>query len=436
MDIFNALENKINIIPNSKIVLGVSGGSDSMALLFLMQQYIKKYPHQLIVAHVNHNVRLESKYEEEMITKYCLENNLILEKMTIENYKGYNFHAEARDIRYNFFEKIIEKYQANYLFTAHHNDDLIETIFMRLIRGSSLKGYAGIKLERDMGDYKLIRPLLYYGKDELLKIVKDNNIFYNDDITNMDNYYLRNNIRNNILPIIKEYNIKDRFLKYSELLFETNDYIEKVIQNKLITMYKNNVLDLKLFAKEDNYIKKKIIENILLNIYRNKIELLKDSHVLEIMKIISSKKPNLSLKLPNDILILKAYHKLIFNYEEIKLDYDYVLEDSVSVLDKTICYVKEESDDSNYVARFSLQDIKLPLHIKNNLGDEKMNVRGLSGHQKINKIFKDSKVPVNIRCNYPIVTDDNGVILWIPGIKKGNLCKRKNETYDIILKYL
>lgn len=436
MDIFNVLENKINIIPNSKIVLGVSGGSDSMALLFLMQKYIKKYPHQLIVAHVNHNVRLESKYEEEMITKYCLENNLILEKMTIENYKGYNFHAEARDIRYNFFEKIIEKYQANYLFTAHHNDDLIETIFMRLIRGSSLKGYAGIKLERDMGDYKLIRPLLYYSKDELLKIVKDNNIFYNDDITNMDNYYLRNNIRNNILPIIKEYNIKDRFLKYSELLFETNDYIEKVIQNKLITMYKNNVLDLKLFAKEDNYIKKKIIENILLNIYRNKIELLKDSHVLEIMKVISSKKPNLSLKLPNDILILKAYHKLIFNYEEIKLDYDYVLEDSVSVLDKTIFYVKEESDDSNYVARFSLQDIKLPLHIKNNLGDEKMNVRGLSGHQKINKIFKDSKVPVNIRCNYPIVTDDNGVILWIPGIKKGNLCKRKNETYDIILKYL
>ena len=110
---------------NDIIVVGCSAGPDSMALIDLLLKIRNKYELSLIVAHVNHNVRRESIEEAEYIKNYCEENNILFETMTIENYGDDNFENEARNIRYNFFEKIVFKYDANYLMTAHHGDDLI-----------------------------------------------------------------------------------------------------------------------------------------------------------------------------------------------------------------------------------------------------------------------------------------------------------------------
>ena len=119
---------------NDIIVIGCSTGPDSMALLDMLIKIQSKYNLSLIVAHVNHNVRKES-YEESLFMKeYCTKHKLIFESMTIEKYGDDNFHNEARNIRYNFFEMVVHKYGANYLMTAHHGDDLMETILMRIVR--------------------------------------------------------------------------------------------------------------------------------------------------------------------------------------------------------------------------------------------------------------------------------------------------------------
>lgn len=131
--------------PNDKIVVAVSGGPDSMALLDLVLELKDKKNLNIICAHVNHNVRKESDSEANMVLQFCKQHGIVFEYMKIDNYEMGNFHSVARQKRYAFFDLLVKRYKANYLFTAHHLDDLMETILMRLVRGSTLKGYAGFK---------------------------------------------------------------------------------------------------------------------------------------------------------------------------------------------------------------------------------------------------------------------------------------------------
>ena len=112
---------------------------------------------------------------------FCKENNVVFEKMIINNYGDDNFHNEARNFRYNFFEGLVHKYGAKYLMTAHHGDDLMETILMRIVRGSTLGGYAGFRKISCHGDYSIVRPLVYMTKDELLNYDKDNGFDFHNN---------------------------------------------------------------------------------------------------------------------------------------------------------------------------------------------------------------------------------------------------------------
>ena len=136
------IDNYFKFNHNDKIVVGCSTGPDSMALVDMLLKVKDKYNLCLVIAHVNHNVRKESFEEAKFIENYCSLNNLIFESMIIEQYGDDNFHNEARNIRYKFFDNLVHKYNANYLMTAHHGDDLVETILMRIVRGSSLCGYS------------------------------------------------------------------------------------------------------------------------------------------------------------------------------------------------------------------------------------------------------------------------------------------------------
>ncbi len=129
-------------IKSEYVVTAISGGPDSMFLL----EVLKKYNFKIVVCHVHHNHRAESDNEALMVEEYCKKNNMIFEFMKIEEYTNNTFtEVEARELRYKFFDKVLKKYNSDILFTAHHGDDLIETVLMRLTRGSSLKGYAGFE---------------------------------------------------------------------------------------------------------------------------------------------------------------------------------------------------------------------------------------------------------------------------------------------------
>ena len=198
---FTSIFNTINQLSDDYLIVGVSSGPDSMALLHMIINNTHK---KIVCTHINHNVRNISDEEERFLEEYCLTNNIIFESTKINKYSESNFEAEARKKRYQFYEKIMAKYNSHTLLLAHHGDDLIETVIMKILRGSNLEGYAGIKEYSHQSNYTIVRPLLSLTKEDILKYNKDNNIKYYLDNSNNDATYTRNRLRKNILPALKQ----------------------------------------------------------------------------------------------------------------------------------------------------------------------------------------------------------------------------------------
>ena len=423
------------------VVVGVSGGPDSMALLHLLITLSKEKKINIICAHINHNVRIESEQEKIFVEKYCNDNNVIFEYMKIDKFNKDNFNEnEARIIRYNFFKELIKKYKAKLLLTAHHGDDLIETILMRLVRGSTIKGYAGFEKCSHMDNYKIVKPLIYYTKDEILKYLNLNNISYVIDKSNLNNEYTRNRYRHNVLPFLKkeDINVNKRFLKYSETLLEYSNYIDKVALTNMKEIINGNKLDIIKYKKLDNLIGKRIISFILETIYKESITLINDIHISLINDLIYNDMPNKKLQLPNNVIAMKNYDYVSFEEQKNDIeDYELLLDKDVELPNnRKIIYLKEEQSNSNYVCRLNSKEITLPLYVRNKKDGDKICVKGLHGTKKIKDIYINEKIAIKDRPKWPIVVDKNGIIVWIPGLKKSKYNKTINEKYDIILRYI
>ena len=423
---------------NDSLIVAVSGGPDSMALFDLVIKLKEEKNINIICAHVNHNTgRIGQKEEEEYVKKYCEEYNIIFELLTIDNYSNNNFEEEAREKRYDFFNSLINKYNAKYLFTAHHSDDLMETILMRLVRGSNLKGYAGFKKVSDKGNYKIIRPLIEVTKDEIIEYLNNNNIKYYIDNTNLEDVHTRNRYRKYILPKLKEENsnVHLKFYKFSRLLNEYNEYFDSLTINLLKDIYVNNILDLNKFNILDKIVKKNIIYSILENIYNNNINYLSDKHVNLILKMASSNKSTYKLDLPMNLIVIKNYNEIEFIKNNIN-NYKIELNNINKLPNKHIIKIIDQSDlDNNFICRINKNEVTFPLYIRTRLDGDKMYVKNLNGRKKINDIFTDSKIKLQDRDVWPIVVDSNNEIIWLPGLKKSKFDKTKDEKYDIILKY-
>lgn len=434
---FNYLNNLLKV--NDKIVICLSGGPDSMCLLSLLIEISKQKKLYLIAAHVNHNVRRVSAKEKIFVENYCQKNNVIFESMKIENYHDDNFHNEARNIRYKYFEEIVKKYHAKYLMTAHHGDDLIETVLMRIVRGSNLNGYAGFKKEVKRTNYTIIRPLINITKEEILQYNKLNKIPFVTDLSNKKDKYTRNRYRKNILPFLKKEDPKvhEKFLKFSNTINQYNEYLEGQLQKEYQKTFKDNILEIKIFNEYAEIIKNRIVEKILEDVYHDDLFLINDTHTKEILALIANSKTNLTINLPSGLRVRKSYGKVIFVKEaDVQKDYEYELRDSVFLPNnKTIKLVKESNLTSNYVTRLSSVEVALPLKVRNRHQGDKMAVKKMSGQKKIKDIFIDEKIDLVERDLWPIVVDANDVIIWLPGLKKSKFDKSKKEKYDIIIKY-
>lgn len=418
---------------NNYVVIGVSTGPDSMCLLDLLQKKTTK----IVVCHINHNVRKESIEEEKYITKYCQDKNIILEKTTINNYQENNFENEARKKRYMFYEEILKKYNSKTLLLAHHGDDLIETILMKISRGSNLEGYAGIKEISNVKNYQIIRPLLKYTKEDIINYNKSNNIKYYNDSSNQSTNYTRNRYRLNILPLLKkeDKNIHKKYLKYSKTLIEYDDYIKREVKRNINNVYKDNIINIDNLNKLDTFLIKNILYNIMNNIYQNKNNIITDRHIQNIISLLNNTKPNIKIDLPNNKEIVKEYNKLIIKDKtsDIK-NYKIEFNDKIEIENLIIEKIESEDDDSNSVCRLNSKDITLPLYIRNREDGDYIILKGSNNRKKIKEIFIEKKLPLKKRNNYPLLVDSNNNIIWIPNIKKSKFCNKKSENYDIIIR--
>lgn len=420
------------------VVVGISGGPDSMCLLSLLCNLKEKYNLTIIGAHVNHKLRVESDDEALFVKDYCTNNGIIYEYMEILDYSKDNLENEARIKRYAFFDTLIEKYNAKYLMTAHHGDDLVETILMRLVRGSSIKGYSGFKREVDKSLYKIIRPLISVTKDEIKNYMEDNNLKYVIDNSNYSSKYTRNRYRMEVLPFLKkeEKDVHTKFLKFSEELSSINNFVDKYVINLLNNISDKNGILVDKLLEQDMFILKRIIEYQFSLIYIDDLFLIDDRHTKLVIDMLKSVKTNNSVVLPNNYIALKSYnHFRIIKMTNIE-SFEYVLNDSLSLPNNMVIKkVDECNNNSNYVTYLNSKDLKMPLIVRTRRDGDKMEVKNLGGSKKIKDILIDEKIAKEIRDTLPVVCDSDNTIIWLPGVKKSKYDLKNREMCDIILLY-
>lgn len=422
------------------LVIGLSGGPDSMCLLNIIMSLNKKL--NIICAHINHGIRKESIKEKDFIIEYCQKNNLIIETTTFSKKsknQDYN-ELELREKRYEFFEKIIKKYNAKYLFTAHHGYDLIETILMRISRGSNLKGYSGFQIDTPKEGYRIIKPLIYMTKEEIENYNKKNNIPYVIDKTNLEDNYTRNRYRHNIIPFLtkENTNIHLKYLKFSNELNKYYEFVNNLVLQEINKRYKDKVLDITDFNKIDDLLKTKIIEYILDDNYDKNLYLVSDKHINIILDIITNPKPNIIFNLPDNLKIIKEYNKLKLTRDNSSSSKSYtiILED-VTLLPngRQIKKISSTLKNTNDYIRLNSKELSLPLIVRTRKDGDKITIKNMQSPKKIKDIFIDCKLTKEQRDTQPIVTDSSGEIIWLPSLKKSKFAKAKSELYDIILWY-
>lgn len=432
------MEEVINYIKslniNSKVILACSYGPDSMCLLDILINL----DIDVVVAHVNHKLRSESDLEYDLLKKYCDERNIIFEGYVIDNYPKGNIENIARIKRYEFFNKLIDKYNSKYLFTAHHGDDLVETVLMRMSRGASFKGYAGFSVFTKTDRYNLVRPLIFVTKDDIERYNQINNITYAIDKTNLELVHTRNIFRHKILPELKEINpkIHKKFIKFSNNIIDYYNYVdEEVIGYKSVLYDEKKYLDINEVINLPEFIVKLLVQKILFEVYKNDISRINDKHVSLVFDLIYSDKANKVVNLPENKEVYKFYNKIEIRDKGTINNYDYELDNEIDLeLGKIFKVDSTDIVKSNYLIRLNFKDIDLPIHIRNRKVGDKIELK--NGTKKIGEILSEAKINKLDRDRYPIVCDGNNKILWIPGVKKSKFDRQINEDYDIIIKYI
>ena len=316
---------KYNMIENGeKVVLAVSGGPDSICMLDILND-IKNdetidINFEIVVAHVNHMIRKEAEEDEKYVKKYCEEKQIEFYSKSIDVQKMANnnkigVEEAGRKARYDFFDEILERTNAQKIAIAHNKNDKVETVLMHILRGSGINGLKGIEAKRG----KYIRPLIECERNEIEVYCSKKNLQPRIDKTNFENEYTRNKVRNLLIPYIqKEFNpnLIKTIDRLSNLVAEEEKYmdkqVEKVYKEMLISESENEIqLRLKIFNIQEKVIKSRIILYTITRLFGNSKGVEK-IHIEDIIKLCSNNIGNKFLTPNKNIKILIKNHKIYF----------------------------------------------------------------------------------------------------------------------------
>ncbi|MGM9986991.1 MAG: tRNA lysidine(34) synthetase TilS [Bacillaceae bacterium] len=444
------------IRPSSKVVIGVSGGIDSMALLYYFASLKQRWNLTIIVAHVDHMFRKEASYEDLLfVQKQCEKLQLSFEgkQIHVTDYQQQhklNTQVAARECRYAFYEEVMMKHQADYLALAHHGDDQIETVLMRFIRGSSQGGYAGISSKRPFGNGELIRPFLCVTKEEIFQYGEQLNIPYRHDASNDKEYYTRNRIRKHILPFLKRENpqIHERFLAFGEQLKEDDLYLQELSIEKMNKVIKKKndkhiIISISAFLSVPKSLQWRGIQLILNYLYKKNTHVLSSIHIRDILTIFRQKEAFLELSLPNGLKVIRSYDDGIFTFEvEEVTPFFYQLSEEGTIEGEGWTLKLSFSStfpthihSSLFVCR--KKDVSFPIIIRSRREGDQIAVKGMNGTKKVKRIFIDKKVPRMLREKWPIVTDSKARLLWIPMLQKSAYENQDDKVDDfVVIEYI
>jgi tRNA(Ile)-lysidine synthase len=438
-----------------RLVVGVSGGVDSMVLLYLLNAYREAFRLSLIVAHLNHGFRPEeSEKEAELVQKESerLGFPFEYERFNVKEFQklsGFSPQDAARKIRFQFFHDLLKKHHAKKIALGHNADDQVETILLRLIRGSGLHGLRGILPLREG---KVIRPLLETWRGEIESFAIEKGIHFRLDSSNLKHDYLRNRIRLALIPSIeREYqpNFKKTLLRTSAILREDNDYLERGTEEayQMIVQEGRDILSFNFSEYQSLH------QAIQWRILRKMMEILcaqgmvveewEGSDIRQIYQRLRQPPPSFILELSHGVWIEKRYDRVELGRGGVRPFPPFEVElispgrTTIEELGKGI--VIEEVNRAQYredkgsltVAFMDYESLHFPLRIRNFRPGDRFCPLGIQGTQKLKEFFIDHKIPRTERPKIPLLISGERII-WIVGHRIDERVKVTEKTKRVL----
>ncbi|MCR5267910.1 MAG: tRNA lysidine(34) synthetase TilS [Lachnospiraceae bacterium] len=460
--VFRDISEQKLIEHGDTVIAGVSGGADSVCLLFLLSEFQKRVDFSLKVLHVEHGIRGEDAIRDaEFVQELCAKNGIpcsITHVDAADHAKKNHMTLEeaARILRYQAFEQARKAAGSDHvkIAVAHHKEDQAETVLFQLIRGSGLRGLGGMRSRRD----SIIRPLLSCDKQDILYYIEENHLPYRTDESNADNRYARNRIRNEIIPALLKMQpgCVDHIAKSAGELQETEEYIEKQTEPLYLKAATEEggavVLDLTDFSVYDPVIQKALIRRAVGTCIPAKKDVLR-SHIESIRELVE-KENGKELHLPKGLRVQKQQNRLIFQKckesdcfsEEIEGPGLFWEEDETEVSGKAEIAIGAERllkirtfsmetglviPEDTYTKWFDYDRIKNGLQIRRRRTGDYLCIDD-NGHRKsLQDYFVNTKVPAAVRDRLLLVADGDHVV-WIPGYRISAAYKITEQTKTIM----
>ena len=435
---------KINTLWNKedKIAIALSGGVDSIVLFHLLVTEYKDSYKELVVFHINHGLRQESYEEAEFVEKFVKDFGVKFykEELNMSGLERDSHTSEemlARELRYQAFNKMSKLEGVTKLLTAHHKNDQVENILMRLLTGRSLDHSLAICEEIEMAGLTIYRPLLNSLKAELEEYAKEKNLHYYIDATNFDTDYTRNNIRHNIVPLLNDINSGsfDNLINFANYYQNINNNLKKaILSNKdnyifsrdedKISLVKDKFLELN---EEEMYFLLKDLITDELGIFD-----VKQRAIFDVVSSLKKNSGNKSYDLKNNLKIISQYETLYIHKiekkcynDKIEIIIDKICEESVYEFYQNKFIISTDAKDSE----IGFNKSELPLLITTKKEGDR--VRRGEINKKLSRIFIDEKIPKELRNTLPVIRNNKGEVLGVLGIgTKVN----KNKIYDYYIK--
>lgn len=429
----------INILwqKTDKIALGLSGGVDSIVLFHLLVTKYKESYKELVVFHINHGLRKQSYEEAEFVENFVKNYNVKFYKKELNmNDLVRDSHTSeemlARKLRYEAFEEMSSLEGGVKLITAHHKNDQVENILMRLFSGRSMDYNLMIEKKATIGMLEVYRPLLDVLKADLEQYAGKNDLKYYVDSTNFDTDYTRNNIRHNIVPLLNDVNAAsfDNLINFSSYYQNINSELKnKVLEDK------NDYV----IAEEDGKVelnKEKLLKNTKEEIYFLLRDILvnnfgifdvKQRALFTIIEDLKSKNNNKSYDLKNNLKIISEYNSIYIHKIEKKC-YNDKIELIIDEVDINKVYTFHQSNflitTTNNSSEVGFNKGDLPLIVTTKRDGDRIQRGKVS--KKLSRLFIDEKIPKELRDKLPVIRNKDGVL----GVLGINTKVNKNKKYD------
>lgn len=440
------------ISQNDKIIVAVSGGPDSICLLHILYKLKEIFNITLYAAHLNHCLRGdEADKDEEYVKEFC--NKLGIECFTkkidinkLSKERGISSESAGREARYEFFDELLKKLEAQKIALAHNANDQAETVLMRIMRGTGMEGLVGIKPVRSN---IFIRPLINIKRENIEKYCKENNLNPRIDKTNLESIYTRNKIRLELIPYLQKNFNKDIINvlnRLADTIIIDNDYLDKISKEKYNTYCENKagkvIIYKGAFSEEKailNRIIRKAINNLKGNLYD--IEKIHIKNLIELQKCNTGKKINL----PNGIIAFNNYGDIDLTLGEkfrnkpdndeyiLYIDRENIIESfnlkvSLRLINKD---EKINFKENSFVKYFDFDSAPKNIYLRTRRNGDKFTPLGMKGSKKLKDLFIDLKVPKGERDTIPIIVFDDEIV-WIVGYRISEKYKINKNTKKIL----